>query len=69
MKSWSLIAALAAACFGFAAAVTATPLQAAAPRCPFCQERLKICLEDADTQARKQACRDQFARCTASVCP
>ncbi|UJB20744.1 MULTISPECIES: hypothetical protein [Lysobacter] len=68
MKSWSLIAALAAGCFGFAAAFTAAPSQAAG-RCPFCQERLDICLEHATTPEREAACQASFDRCLVSACP
>ncbi|MEH6416050.1 hypothetical protein [Pseudomonas sp. CGJS7] len=69
MKSPSLLGALAVACFGFAAAFTAAPLQAGPP-CQFCLDRLDACLDRATTPSQESACISSFHQCRAgAVCP
>ncbi|MGO1069443.1 hypothetical protein [Lysobacter sp. CA199] len=68
MKSWTRLGALAVACFGFAAAFTATPLQAGPP-CQYCLDRLDACLAQAATPAQEAACFTQFRQCRLDACP
>lgn len=68
MKSWSLLAAVAAGCFGFAAAFTVAPSHASA-LCDRCADRYDLCIERITSPSQKAECAAQFRLCRANNCP
>jgi hypothetical protein len=68
MKSWTLIGALAAGCFGFAAAFTALPVRAGPP-CQYCLDRYDRCLETASVPSDKAQCAAALRQRRLDHCP
>lgn len=68
MHTWSLTGAVAAGCFGFAAAFTAAPLQAATT-CAQCFDRYDLCIERITVPSDKAKCAEALRQCRAANCP